>query len=542
MRIERALVLGSLLAVSSLAACSGDSPTGADASSPDSMRRDAGPGVDVAVADRGSLEGPAADAGSDGVPVDMQIVHDGYTSLPFDLIRPPAGDPVTPAELTAMTDRYLEMLEKTRYFRSVDERVHGWPKSDPQGRYWHGTWWSGIRITRTADKVTFLHPNDGSDNNGMRTGPVLEGVCYAYSLWQTPQLELLLRKLIRGLNAWVLAMQRQVNDPAGVLLTRAFYPASITSNDHALPLEIDYSLNHPGEDNGATEYVHIPQNPYWGDIWVKNKRSKDDIGHMLRAMATLSDCAPQLGAEGRAEYKEMMDNYRAWSRRVEDDAWSIATYDQAGNLWIPPITETLAHFYDVGNAECDAMIAIRLMGRGDPGAFACGNGVHPLELVLFQNAHNAEIARSFHLAAARQALDTGHALVAKELLLGLIFRLDRAVPMGVADALPDWMRAADLSGLINHAANAGVPLTARDVRYFHQLVEAEYDLLVNRTPAGTFSLFDAATPPGQYAFIPGGLGMKFRSLALALGSCASRYRNSTGSPLLDCARVAAFTP
>ena len=81
---------------------------------------------------------------------------------------------------------------------------------------------------------------------------------------------------------------------------------------------IDYSFNQPGLDNGATEYVHIPDNPYWGDLWVKNKRSKDDLGHMMRAIAHVARYAASFDDPALKEDAEQIRQSRHLSctRRV----------------------------------------------------------------------------------------------------------------------------------------------------------------------------------------------------------------------------------
>lgn len=522
--------------------CSDDTSSQIDAAT------DASVDLPVAVAEAAAETAPdtGADTGGNNdisvdATADAAAPDSGTQGLPFTYTRPPAGQPVTAQELTAITDKYLDLLKQTRFFEMVDDRVHGWPESDPQKRYWYGTWWSGVVINKTSGKVTFQHLKGGADNNGLRTGPLLEGACYATQLWssKSAMLEHLTRKMIRGLSSWILAMQRQPNDPAGTLLTRASYPVSIASTDGGRDLYIDYSLNRPGDDNSACEYVHIPQNPYWGDIWVKNKRSKDCIGHMLRAIATLGDCASALGVDTAKDRQEMQDNYVKWAKKVEDDNWTIATYDKSGKVWFPP--DSLAHFYGLGNAECTSMIAIRLFGRGNPGTLACGNGIHPLEWLALQNDHNGEIIRSFHEAAVMHALISGNVTVAQTMLTGLAKRIEEGMVWASTNNWPVHMDEGHLTDLIVHSANTGVPLTWAEVRYVHKQIEKAHTQFTAMSPA-IFKVFDQSTPDGTYPYNPGGSAIRFRSLALALGTCVATYRNPASMPVLDCAKVKAWTP
>ena len=70
-------------------------------------------------------------------------------------------------------------------------------------------------MTKEDGNVTYLHGESGADNNGMRTGPILNGVCYAQAIWGGH--EMLLRKLVRGFISWVIAMERESVTDRGIL-------------------------------------------------------------------------------------------------------------------------------------------------------------------------------------------------------------------------------------------------------------------------------------------------------------------------------------
>jgi hypothetical protein len=465
----------------------------------------------------------------------------GAGGLPFEYTRPPAGTPETPQELAAITDVYLDLLRQTHYFDFVDERVVGWPESDPQQRYWYGHWWTGAGFEKTGGQVSLVHVNCGADNAGIPSSAVLEGVCLAHLAWPTPKLEHIVRKLVRGLNAWILSMQRYSGDAAGVLLSRVSYPESITSTDGGRTLFIDTSADRPGIDS-YTLYVHLPTNPVWGDIYIKNNRSKDDIGHMLRAIGTLEDCGVNFDASTAADIAEMKGNYAAWSRRVEDDGWAIATLDQSLNVVLPPIDSTMSRFITLGNAECNAVLALRLLGRGDPGSFACNNGVNSLEALVLTNPSNGEIIRSFHEAALRNALLTEQNAAAYDLLTGLAVRADEAMGFAESGNWPVHINPELLVKLLVGSANTGLPLTSREVRWVHQRIAEAYDAFVTNTDPAYYRLYAPATSDGAYAFSPDPAGIDFRFLGALVGTCTARFRNPTSMPLLDCSRLATLTP
>jgi hypothetical protein len=544
MQRVRRLVLLSLLPCG----CSSPSATPPDGSGP----REASAPEGQVPREQGLLDRPAT---ADG-PARGDLARDHGTSdggkpdgptpmgLPFPYTRPQVGAPVSASELAAATDSYVDLLRQTRYLAVLDERLHGWPQSDPQQRYWYGTWWGGVGIQKQAGKVTYLHGKaGGNNNNGLRTGPMLEGICHAVALWGKPELEALARRMTRGFSSWILAMQQQPNDPNGTLLTRASYPPSIDSSDGGRSLKIDYDLSRPGDDGAASEYVHVPMNPHWGDLWVKNKRSKDDIGHMLRAIAALSHCQKSYAsADSKLDHAEMLAHYVKWAKRVEDDGWAIATLDKSGKLWIPPLTETLAHFYTVGNVECDSVLAIRLLGRNDPGSWNCGTGIHALEFIALQNDHNGEIIRSFHEAATILALQNGQHAAAKLLLTGLAARIDEAMGWYETNQWPIHMEEKHLADLLAISASMGVPLTNREVRFLHAMIGKAHTSYVKNASPKSYRVFDAATPDGAYAFEPGGEGLRWVSLALLVGTCSAQYLNPTSTPALDCAKLKASFP
>jgi hypothetical protein len=482
-----------------------------------------------------SSGGDESSTGEAPAPAPVDLCPEG---LPFELVRDPEGDPIDPAVRTEVTQRYLDLLDEVRYFDFVAERVHGWPQSDPEGRYWYGTWWSGVTVVKEGGEITYRHGDSGADNNGLRTGPLLEGACYAHALWQRPEDQLLVRRMIRGMSAWIMAMAREADDPDAPLLCRAFYPESIMSEDDERSIFIDYSLNHPGVDADPSAYVHVPENPHWGDVWIKNKRSKDDIGHMLRAISQLGACAPTFDADTYADFVAMRELYGAWARKVEDDSWRIGTLDQDGELWYP--RDLLAYF--LPEPECVSVLALRLSGRWDPGDIDCGNGIGPLDHIIINgNDHNGNILRSFHEAAANHAVLSGNAEVGAMLVDGLVGRIEEGLDglEGVGEPVM-WLGAQDLVDMMAHGAAIGVPLTPREVAWLHARIDEAYaGYAGNPDLESMLHVFDAATPDGEYGYEPYGPAISFVGLGSLLATCASPCRNETSEPVLDCDLVAA---
>jgi hypothetical protein len=529
-----------------LLACSSSPSTPADGADVGSS------GIDLAGAERAALTEAGLPKGDrslhDAGRSEKGHVHEagstgdaGGGGLPFTYTRTSVGTPVSAADLTAITDKYIDLLKKTRYFDVLDERVHGWPQSDSKKRYWYGTWWSGVGIEKASGSVSYVHVDVGADNNGLRTGPLLEGTCFATKLWGTSTLDLLTRRLIRGFNSWILAMERKTNDPYSPLLARVGYPEPITSTDGGRSIYIDYSADRPGVDS-YTQYVHLSANPTWGDVYIKNNRSKDDISHMVRAMATLYDCASVLGTSTQADNKAMQANYVKWAKRVETDSWTIATLDTTATLTYPSLTSTMSHYYSTGNAECNAMLSLKLFSQATAGSFSCSNGIHPLEFLALKTEHNGEIIRSYHEAAVKQALLAGKNTIAQTMLPGLAKRIEEGITYADSGTMPAWLTTKELSDLIIHSANTGVPLTWKEVRFLHDQIEAAYTSYVTNADPAIYSIFDSSTPDGSYSFEPSGDGLNWTSLALLIGTCDATYRNPSSKPVLDCSRLATYAP
>jgi len=542
--MQRARIVGLILALGALvSACSGGTDTGA------ADARDSAGGLD-APAD------PGADPGGPGLDVpDAEALPEalpeaaGEADVPGDtgpllLTRPEAGEPVPDADVAALTDLYLDLLSQTGWLRVTEERAHGWPRSDPQGRYWYGTWWSGVRVLKEGGAVTYLHSADGADNNGMRTGPILASVAWAHALWGGS--EDLLRTLTRGFTSWGRVMQRASLPDQPVLLARASYPASVTSTEGGRTIHIDYSLNHPGVIEGRDDpddpppsiYVQNPDQPDWGALWIKNKRSKDDVGHMLLALAALEGLPAGTDADLATDVADAQALYEAFARRMEDEGWRIATVDEAWQTYWPQ--EDLAFFVQVGGFECGGMLAMRLLGRGDPGDLACGDGIVPSiseAWALKNDLH--QIQRSFHEAAVAWAALRGHAALADDLRRGLIWRLDKVMDAVDAGGAYGLSGHEDLAELVTMSGAVGVPLTWREVRFLHARIRDAHDtyLAEGRLPA--YHVFDEDTPDGEYPVAPGGSGLFWRYLAAPLGLCASPLVHPDTKPVLDCARLKA---
>lgn len=520
--------------------------TPADDAAPDPGPADVPPADPAPEATPGDLPGDAGTDAAADAPLDAP--EDAAPDVPAGpYARPEEGEPVSAQELADLTDLYLDLLRKTRYFDVLDERIHGWPRSDPDGRYWYGTWWSGVRIVKQDGAVTYLHSNDGADNNGMRTAPMLDSACFAMALWNRPRDIDLVRRMVRGFSSWMMAFDSPAHPEWAGILSRAAYPASIDSADGGRAYRIDYDQNHPGEPNGATIYIHVPDNPHWGDLWAKNKRSKDDIGHMMQALALLAACTPDPDADIDdpeiaglgGDIDEVHALYRAWSKRADADGFRFASVAEDGSVVFPD--EDLAYLWlSWENIECEGALAMRLYHAGAAGDLDCGDGVSLPESIPGLKNDFYQIQRSFHEAVLAMGLWLGWDGPELRLLMdGLASRLVQVLDTPPGDLPPTQDRAE----LLVQSANVGLPLTWREVRYLHERVrEAHQAMVAGLDEAGLaarYDVFSPGVPDGEWGLEPGSVGLHWRHLGSLLGDCASPFRNPTSKPILDCDRVRA---
>ena len=467
------------------------------------------------------------------------ILPDHPHSLPFDFTRPDVGDPLTKEEVTLATTDVLDLLNGTKYFDTVAHRAHGWPQTDPDKHYFYATWWSGVSVTRANGKVTFTHSADGADNNGLRTAQLLEGSCYAAATWHKPEHRLLARRLVRGFNSWAYAMERMENDDT-FLVARAAYPVPVESGETPLPLFINTSASRPGIDADPSEYIHLPNNPFWPDLWTKNKRSKDDIGHMLRAIGEFDTCDAELSdAEPHADVVEMRRLYEGFSRKVVQNSFVIPTLDKGLMEYLP--TESLAHF--ISFLECTALASLEVTGYGQPVSADCGDGYEPVpEGTDGIKSGAMQIVRSFHAASVQQALVHNQTDMAKTLLGGVVKRLDKVMDLLDAGTPPGNFATSDLTAFLLHAAAAGVPLTSREARFLHDRIAEAKASYLDPSMLPQYDLFSPAGADGDYVYEPGGAGIDFKDIGLLLGLCAAQYRNPASVQVLDCDAVKAAAP
>jgi hypothetical protein len=454
--------------------------------------------------------------------------------------RSDRGVAVTESERQQATSEFITLLKDTQYFDFIDSRVHGMPESNPDHPFWWGTMWTGVKVQKLKGSVTYIHSTDGSDNAGIQTSPFLENACFAYILTGDQKYAHLARRLMRGMSAWILSSARSANETPKIL-SRVFYPQSFHSSDRGLNLTINYEASRPGINGIPSSYVHLPNNPSFGDIWIKNNRSVDDIGHMIRAIAQVQSCRDFFDEEARADLDQLNQLYSNWASSVDSNNFIIPTY----NLLAEPVliknglgdynTYKLLGF----DPTCIEKLAVRLLHGPDTQNLNCNKGISLLEKLggKFLQNDAIEILRSHHVAAVAMAQLRLRPLVAEKLMEGLVERMDRDLAVAKNIKLSPKFDIQDIPTFLIHANNVGVPLTSEEIHFVYERLHTAY--IGMRDPAyyNTFHLFDPSVPDGSYSFDPPHIGLYFYALGSMLGSCTSSFQNPNARALLDCERI-----
>jgi len=469
-------------------------------------------------------------------PARPQGITGGLTVQPITAGRADVGQPLSQEELRAGTQRYIDLLKATRYFHFIRERAHGWPKEAGNG-YWFTQWWEYVWSEKTGERIRFDHVA-GSDNPNMSTGKIMEGSCFAYRLFdraavrdQSPGMQSV-QGLVRGFNAWILAGQRRADPNNTPILQRTLYTKPVEFDRGGQKVFLDYSKMPGGPSQQVSQTVHLTDNPHWSEIWVKNRRSKDDVGHMMRSLGnTMATCTGTLSADGEKDLKETTDNYARLGQQIVADGFGFRSYETNRNVTVqsPYLPDVL-----VVKPECNGRAMWSLIAKGDPAA-DCGNGIQVSDALAARNHMNRRLLESHHAAAVIWARIRGQQEFAQRLLEGLGQRLTttmNALANGRSDA---GFTPLKFSEAMIEASNAGVQLTSREIRWLHgQIDKAFEDMTAKDYRADFFTALLSGQPDGRWQFTPGSVNIEFPTMGSLIGACTSQLRHPAARPVFDC--------
>jgi hypothetical protein len=316
----------------------------------------------------------------------------------------------------------------------------------------------------------------------------------------------IVEQFCKGVAAHFKCMVWDTADSVGPIMARAFMPAN---HSVAMPggrqKRIDYSPWYRKTRDWNSHTIRIRNNPYWGDIWVKNMRSKDDLPHLFWAAVFVGYVAkygasPEVRSAAAETYGYLVD----FARDIVDHGYTIRTRDENGRVFVPE--EDLANFvaYDRWSrrGECAAKLTVSLLGYGETRGNHCRSAYCTLYDRIAPRIHyfNLAMVRGFHLTAVLNAANRGYDRVGRMLANGLVARARE-----VHEGFDEWWRVdrdrwdAEGAVFLVQAAAAGLPLTADDIVLIHREFGDAIDEMA-RWPY--WDLWDESVPDGVYEHRP----------------------------------------
>lgn len=513
--------------------------------------------------DRATLADVAADAATlvDAAP-DAGPTDDLPGALPFSFQRedPGTGAPLSDAEVDAFSRRMRSFFADTGYFGWVLRMSHGVDASTGMRDF--RLWWTDTDARKESGAVTIEHrwSEEHGGHNILKGNNLLLGTALsAYLLTGDPVLAELSEQYCKGMSSTMLGMVHDEADEVRHLMARNVIMSNHTYTTHdGREKSVDYSNWYHAYDRWNCSRFAYADNPYWGEVWVTNTRSKDGVGYVFWAWVPVLYAAQRAADEDvRAACGETRDLLALFTKDVVDSAYQIRTKDAEGTPYIPgkdtgpPEADTgdLAAFttWDplFPDAECNNKLAAELLAYGAPREITCtplgGDPSYEL-LSIRNNAPNGHIMRAYHIAAIQLALLRGEDEVARAALAGLEERFTRDTEIDLSQVNTSearWWRDLALNKI--QAAGVGYPLSPDEVRTIQGYFEGADEHIRSWE---TWDLWADSVPDGEHRWLPRDYDeddegnrtywMEVVGLGLLHHWCWSPFRNPEGSPLVNC--------
>jgi len=543
--------LRSALVLLALWSCgSGQSNVLGDAGSQD-VRPDESGVSDTGAADSSEFLGQ--DTHNDSSPTDQRV-------LPFEFVRNDKSDPIESQALEQFSSRYGQFLTQVGYFSYLLRSSHGVAASTGFPDY--AVWWSDVDAVKNGDVVSFVHKelqDAGGHNILVPTAKILGTALAASLAYEIPEATALAASYCKGVSAMMKGMVRDAEDPIEHLMARniiAFNHDYVTHDGKKKT--IDYSNWFYDYTRWNCQRFKYANNPYWGEVWVTNVRSKDDVGYLFRSVGIMKHAvAESKSAEIRDSCSETLELLQKFAADIVENDYYIRTKDAQAQPFIYskwPKPDGIRESQDLDNfvtfdplfpeAECNNKQAANFIGYGKAGEHQCGDGGPNLwERVSLENNYpNIGFFRAFHLAHLFEALLAGDWELAQRLLEGNVRRMSE-------DMTYDWSKLAisgdrwhaDMAPALVRAAAQGYPLSGDEVRLIHKYFQRSMDELKQWQ---YWDLWNDEVADGTYDYLPprsktGQSGdaeywVSVTEVGLLLEYCWSPWKNPAGQAPVDC--------
>ena len=475
-------------------------------------------------------------------------LKDYPNQLPFTFTRPAFGTPLTPDEIAAFTKKITGFWKQSNYFHWLLWTAHGMASDNPQGYPDYKMAYSNVNATKSSDAVPVVtFAQTGSDDNVTGANSrAFNGVLALYLLTGDAAIGRLVSQLSKGYVALADGMNWTDQDPERAIIARAIFPEDNDFVEEGRHGHADYSAIRHTQLDWNAQTIENTVNPAYGDLWVRNRRSKDDVCDIFRTVPMLERVV-QDGADAavRADAAKALDYLQNFARDIVDSGYYIRTKDVEGNQQVPvddhDIVLDLASFVQytilVPNAECDERETTAMIAYGGALDTNCGGGVCWLYEIVAGMGHyyNTDQIRFWHAADVYNALMAGQNDRALALLKGMV---DRVEYMMYKDPeiskQPTWW--ADAATFLVAAASTGFPLTSDEAR----MVVTEFSDAAEYYAAWPYwDPWAPSVPPGAVPIAPDstaptGAVPTWDAMPALVEYCYSPLRNPATAPMIDC--------
>ena len=396
--------------------------------------------------------------------------------------REAVGPPPTEEEITAFTKKVTAFFKDTGYFDWVWRTSHGLDASYDPDMMPYKLWWQDVGMRRDGDTITFFH-HSRAENICKRTIKVLENSLAGYLLTGDERMGEIAEQLMLGLVALSLGLEFEKEDP----LVKYLQARAVFNHNHEYTVDgrkvaIDYEPMYTPSFKWNVHVFEIPDNPTYGDIWVSNMRSKDDVPYMYLALPIATRAYYETDNESLREAAVLFIEYmRGHSQSIVDNDWYILTkygdgeaviaYDATKKDHPPADLGSYMHWEAVfgPDAECNAQLGAALSGYGYPADKGHCPGNHTgwdFELLAVgTNYFNYNIYNYFNLAAMANAQLWGCNDLTRKISEDMVFRFEEIMHNPVMPNTDDKEFPSDLAGVLLASATHGYPLTAEEAHH-----------------------------------------------------------------------------
>ena len=463
------------------------------------------------------------------------------------------------AGVREFTREFTAFFRDTGYFSWLSRYSQGLPENNQWGLPGYKVWWTNAFASRHGDTVTITWKTP-SDNSTAKVSRALAPAAGLLLASGDPTVYDIVLGYIRGLSANYDGMVWGNEDPVvDTLMARCIFNRSYqTELDGGRKIAVDYDSVRYEVIERRHDTLHNPDNPTWGDIYVRNKRSKDDFPYLYRDVPWLIRLIWQTDDDTlRQASIKLLRQVRAMARDIVDHGYTIRTKDGDGAAFTPETeggdVEDFASFtsYDFlfPLAECDAKMSTAYLATGgrldnecisDDVAFY-GDGGGYEAATIASHFWGSNMIWGYHVTALAVSLAFGDNDTAAKLLEGMATRMDGLMQDERADKYTEWW--PDVAQLLVQAAAYGLPLTGDEAT----LIQRQYrEAAAFYRQSVVWDPWDASAPEDTpFPVLPdrntyndqdevAKTHVRITEILNPFEYCASPLRATTGAQFVDC--------